>query len=131
MQTQSRQMPSVLLPTIMIGMSGTVPLLIVTQLFLAGLAIFADGNLWELHGAVGGFTALPITGVLLMSILARSQRRLRGFSILTFSLYALQLLWLAIGETTGIDALRAVHAANAGLLLLSSAALAHRSIRTM
>jgi hypothetical protein len=118
-----------LVPAIVIGVTGMIPVLIVTQFFLVGLAIFADGAMWELHGAVGGFIALPILSMLLMSLLNVSMRRLRSLSIAVFGLYALQLLWLVIGEVTGIGAIRAAHAANAAFLLLASTLLAYRSLQ--
>lgn len=39
MRTMTRQMPCGMLPAIMIGMTSVIPLLVVIQLFLAGLAI--------------------------------------------------------------------------------------------
>ncbi len=117
-------------PVIVIGITWIILLLIVTQFFLVGLAIFTDGSIWELHGALGGFIALPAGTMLLIGFLNPSMRRLRVLSTAVFGLYALQILWLALGEMTGIGALRAVHAANAALLFLASSLLAHRSITT-
>ena len=129
MQDVAHQARLGLLPTVVIGITWLVPLLIVTQFFLVGLAIFADRAMWEIHAALGGFIALPICAMLLIGLLNTSMRRLRSLSLLVFTLYALQILWLVIGEATGIGALRAAHAANAAFLLLASTLLAYRSSR--
>ena len=129
MQAVAHQARLGLLPTVVIGITWLVPLLIVTQFFLVGLAIFADAAMWEIHAALGGFIALPIGAMLLIGLLNTSMRRLRSLSLLVITLYALQILWLVIGEATGIGALRAAHAANAAFLLLASTLLAYRSSR--
>ena len=128
MQTVAHQARPRLLPTIVIGITWLVPLLIVMQFFLVGLAIFADGAMWEIHAVLGGFIALPVGNMLLIGLLNTGMRRLRGLSLIVFTLYALQIFWLVVGEATGIGALRAAHAANAAFLLLASSLLAMRSI---
>ncbi|NBJ11316.1 DUF6220 domain-containing protein [Microvirga arsenatis] len=127
MQTLAHRSRPGLFPVVVFGITSIIPLLIVTQFFLVGLGIFVDGAMWELHGALGGFIALPVGTMLLIALFSTNMRRLRGLSLLVFLLYALQIAWLVIGEATGIGALRAAHAANAALLLLASAMLAYRS----
>ena len=127
MQALSHPLRPRLLPAIVIGLTWIIPLLIVTQFFLVGLAIFADGAMWNLHAALGGFIAIPITTMLLIGLASKSMRCLRMLSMTVFILYLLQIVWLAVGEVTGIGALRAAHAANAALLLLASGALAYRT----
>lgn len=95
----------------------SMPLLVAFQFLLAGQALFA-GQSWDLHGMVGGMTALPVLILLSYSLLLP---RLRGFgwwAAVVTVLYVLQLMLASLGA-----AALALHPFNAALLLTASVIL--------
>lgn len=92
----------------------SLPALLAIQSLLAGQALFG-GLPWDLHGALGGFTGVPVLTLLCYSL---AVRRLRGFGwwagVITI-LYAVQLAL----ASSGPGAL-ALHPFNAALLLTAS-----------
>lgn len=99
-----------------------LPVLILVQVYLAGLAIFSDGSLWAVHGAVGGAMGVPIIALLLVAWLSPQLRRHRLLTALLFGLYLLQFVFIIAGEGWGF--LQALHPANAVAITVVAALLA-------
>ncbi|SDA61993.1 DUF6220 domain-containing protein [Sinorhizobium sp. NFACC03] len=75
-----------------------LPVGILGQFLSAGLALFSDISLWELHAILGGGLSLPVITLLIGSLIVA---RLRGFGWwagLMFGLYVGQVM-LAAGST--------------------------------
>ncbi|GGH63723.1 hypothetical protein GCM10011341_39070 [Frigidibacter albus] len=92
-----------------------LPLGLLAQFLSAGIALFRDGGMWGLHGAVGGALSLPVLALLAGALCIP---RLRGFGWwagLTAFLYLTQIALAA-----GAGPLLALHPANGALLLTSS-----------
>ncbi|WP_372426137.1 DUF6220 domain-containing protein [Salinarimonas chemoclinalis] len=105
-------------PALVLWSARALPALLGAQFLLAGRALFA-GTSWELHGALGGFIAVP---VFLLAGSSLAIGRLRGFAwwaSLTAVLYLIQVA-LALGG----PGLLAYHPLNAALLLTSALVLA-------
>jgi len=99
-----------------------LPVLILAQVYLAGLAIFSDGALWAIHGAVGGAIGVPIIALALMALLSPPLRRHRMLAILLFGLYLLQFVFIIAGE--GMGYMLALHPANAVAITMAAVLLA-------
>jgi len=100
-----------------------LPVLIGGQVFLAGLAMFSNASLWELHGALG----LPILGMVGLAFLRSGLRAYRTSVLLIFVLYCLQFVFVIAGE--GIGVVQALHPTNAVAITVVSVLLA-RSVWT-
>ncbi|MFZ0100595.1 MAG: DUF6220 domain-containing protein [Gemmobacter sp.] len=93
-----------------------LPIGLLSQFLSAGAALFRDGELWGLHGAVGGALSVP---VLALAGGAFSLGRLRGFrwwAGLTLALYLAQIVLAAGAAPLPLS----LHPFNAALLLTSS-----------
>lgn len=99
-----------------------LPVLILAQVYLAGLAIFSDGALWGMHGAVGGAIGVPIIALALMAWLSAPHRRHRMLTTLLFGLYILQFIFIIAGE--GMGFMLALHPANAIAITVAAVLLA-------
>ncbi|MFB9948047.1 DUF6220 domain-containing protein [Rhizobium puerariae] len=104
-----------------------LPVLIGGQVFLAGLAIFSDGSMWEVHAVMGGVLALPILGLAGLALARPALRAYRLPVILLFALYCLQFVFVIAGE--GIGVIQALHPTNAVAMTVVSVLLA-RTART-
>lgn len=100
-----------------------IPALLVLQIGLAGAALFIDAGTWALHATTGFVILLPIAGLALRATM-RSTPGLRPRVLAVALLYVTQVTWAALGETPGQEWLRALHVANAGLLMLAATLLA-------
>ncbi len=105
-----------------LALARLIPALILLQLLLVGLALF-DGLGWGPHRALGGAIAAPILALLMLSQRSSLHHHRREVAQL-LGLYGLQVALAGIGETIGAGPIQALHAANAGLLLLAGASLA-------
>ncbi|MDP3340829.1 DUF6220 domain-containing protein [Frigidibacter sp.] len=95
-----------------------LPLGLLAQFLSAGIALFRDGGMWGLHGAVGGALSLPVFALLGGALFLP---RLRGFGWwagLTALLYLAQIALAA-----GAGPLLALHPLNGALLLTASLTL--------
>ena len=93
-----------------------LPTGLLAQFLSAGTALFRDGEIWALHGAVGGALAMPVVALAGGTLFLR---RLRGFGWwagLTLVLYLTQVA-LAAGEN---PLSLSFHPFNAALLLSAS-----------
>jgi Family of unknown function (DUF6220) len=91
-----------------------LPALLGLQFLLAGQALFG-GLTWDLHGAIGGVTAVPVLALLCYSL---AVPRLRGFGWWAGVLVIAYGVQLALASS-GTGAL-ALHPFNAALLLTAS-----------
>jgi len=101
--------------------------MIVAQFALAGAALFIAGNWWGAHAALGGSVVLPLALLLVQTRRGRPAACLRPASIGLAALYLLQVVLAALSDAPGWSALRAVHVANAALLLSAAVHLAVRA----
>ncbi len=95
-----------------------LPLGLLAQFLSAGTALFHDGALWGLHGAVGGALSLPVFALLGGALLLQ---RLNGFGWwagLTTLLYLGQIALAA-----GAAPMLSLHPMNGALLLTASLVL--------
>lgn len=99
-----------------------LPVLIGGQVFLAGLAIFSSGSLWEVHGAMGGVLGVPILSMVGLVFLRSGLRAHRTSVLLLFVLYCLQFVFVIAGE--GIGFVQALHPTNAIAMTVVSVLLA-------
>lgn len=97
-----------------------LPPLILTQFFLAGLAIFHDGAVWGLHGMLGSLIGLPVLILAGLPWFSHDLRPLRWWSLALLLTYTLQPL-LASLATGSLTILAALHPPNA--LLMTAAVL--------
>lgn len=96
-----------------------LPLGLFAQFLSAGTALFRDGEIWALHGAVGGALSLPVLALTAGALLLR---RLRGFGWwagLTLALYLTQVALAAGTQPLPLS----FHPFNAALLLTASLVL--------
>jgi len=104
-----------------------MPALIGGQVFLAGLAIFSDGSLWETHAATGGALAVPLLGMVALAFLRLELLRYRVSVLMLLGLHCLQFVFVIAGN--GIGFIQALHPANAIAMTVVSVLLA-RSVWT-
>ncbi|GGK52736.1 DUF6220 domain-containing protein [Salinarimonas ramus] len=105
-------------PALVLWSARGLPVLLGAQFLLAGRALFA-GTSWELHGALGGFIAVP---VFLLAVSSLAVARLRGFAWWALSTAVLYLTQVTLA--LGGPGLLAFHPVNAALLLTSALVLA-------
>ncbi|ESR24790.1 DUF6220 domain-containing protein [Lutibaculum baratangense] len=106
-----------------------VPIMITGQFFLIGLAIFADAAAFDLHRALGGLVAVPVAASVALAFLLAELRPMRRGAATLLALYVTQILWLELGEATGLGTVQALHALNAVFLMGASVSLAERAGR--
>lgn len=101
---------------------------VVIQVFLAGLALFANAGGFRTHVEFG-YSAVWIVVLLLpaFALLARLPRREVGLSVLLFALYIPQCLLPPIARSGGPGWLAALHPVNAMVLFALGVAIAWRS----
>jgi len=110
------------LPKIFQVLAVVLPALIGGQVFLAGLAIFSDGSLWDMHGAAGGMLALPIFAMVGLAFMWPALSRYRVSVLMLLGFYCLQLVFVIAGERIGF--VQALHPANAIAMTVVSVLLA-------
>lgn len=95
-----------------------VPVGILGQYLLAGLALFQDGAFWAGHGGLGTLLSLPIAAMALASWFGKAARPLRWWAGLLAGLYVLQIVLIVTGQTIGSGLLQALHPFNGGVMLV-------------
>lgn len=107
-------------PRYLVYAARLVPPGILAQFFLAGLSMFQDAGVWEVHGTVGFLLLIPVAVVSVAPLLVASVRSLRWWGGILGALYVTQVAWMVAGQNTGSGMLQAMHVFNAGLLLLAA-----------
>jgi hypothetical protein len=106
-----------------------VPVGILAQYLLAGLALFHDGLFWGWHGGLGMLLLLPIGAMALAAWLGGRMRPLRWWAGLLAVLYVLQIVLIVIGQNFGSGLLQALHPFNGGLMLVASLVIVAKAER--
>lgn len=102
---------------------------IVTQVFIAGTAIFADGTRWDLHVTVGRvIEAIPLV-MLIPAFLGRFPRRYIVYTVGLFLLTTLQSGFIGLADALDTRELAAFHVVNALAIFLAAWQLATRTAR--
>jgi hypothetical protein len=97
-----------------------VPLAILGQFLFAGLSLFANPDLWALHGVLGSLLVIPVAIVAIAPRLRLDIHALRHWGGVLGALYILQIVLIALGQNLGSGLLQALHVFNAGLLLVTA-----------
>lgn len=98
---------------------------IVIQVFLAGVAIFANPGNWTMHSTFVDYFAMLPAAMFLLSFLGRIGGGLRWIALGLYALNAFQ--YMSIHLFSAIGMLAALHPANALLLFWGSLHLMKRS----
>ncbi|MEO6207861.1 MAG: DUF6220 domain-containing protein [Candidatus Limnocylindrales bacterium] len=98
---------------------------IVIQVFLAGMGVFDDPGSFVTHREFGYLIGMFTLVLLILSLVARSPRRLTGYSALLLLQFALQSLLVAF--RTDAPAVAALHPLNGFLILLVAITLTRAS----
>jgi len=93
-----------------------VPVLIFAQVLLAGLSLYYDSSLIDVHKAFGMFLALPIGALVFMALRRSALRPNLLRAIILLGLYGLQVALMSIGRETGSGFLQALHVLNAFIM---------------
>ncbi|MBS7807788.1 DUF6220 domain-containing protein [Variovorax sp. PCZ-1] len=101
--------------------------LIVLQFLWAGLALFVGLQGWGLHKAAGFAVLLPLSHIFVLSGKLSRKQGLRSAVLIVALLYVTQIVLAAVSKSPDFIWLRALHLANAPLLLLASFRLYQRS----
>ncbi len=96
--------------------SASVPVLIFAQVLLAGLSLYYDSSLIELHKSLGMFLVLPIGALVVMALRQSDLRPNLSRAIILLGLYGLQVALMSIGRETGSGFLQALHVPNAFIM---------------
>ncbi|KFG69545.1 DUF6220 domain-containing protein [Microvirga sp. BSC39] len=105
--------------TFVTSLAWFVPGAILLQFLLAGLSRFHDIQLWPVHTILGSALALPIGVVAFKGLISSHALRLRVWALAQVGIYVSQVASIAVGQNTGSGLFQALHAFNAGLLLIS------------
>lgn len=89
---------------------------IVIQVFLAGLGVFDDPGSFVTHREFGYLIGMFTLVLLVLALVARSPRRITGYSALLLFQFALQSVLVAL--RADVPALAALHPVNGFLILL-------------
>jgi len=98
---------------------------VVIQVFLAGLGVFDDPRSFVTHRQFGYSIGMFTLVLLVLSLLARSPRRITGYSALLLVQFALQSMLVAL--RTDVPALAALHPVNGFLILFVAIAVTRAS----
>ena len=93
--------------------STSVPALIFVQVVLAGLSLYYDGSLLEVHKALGMLIALPIISMMVLALHDGELRVNLSRTLILLVLYCVQVALMVIGRETGSGFLPALHVPNA------------------
>lgn len=99
---------------------------ILGQFLLAGLSLFHDGELWAIHGILGGLIALPIAAAAVVVFRDSDRRDDRPAVLRLAAAYAVQLTLAGAGQASGVGAILALHVFNAAFVLGAAASLSER-----
>lgn len=89
-----------------------LPPLILAQFFLAGLALFHDGEAWGVHGMLGSLIGLPVLILAGLPWLSPDLRPLRWWGLALFLVYLVHIL-LAGAAANDMTFVAALHPPNA------------------
>jgi hypothetical protein len=103
--------------------------LVVTQVFLAGLSIFAGAQNWSIHEGLGWALQLPMLALLVLAPIARLPWRTMGLTLLLLLLYLAQVLLVIVPRQVGAPAVSALHPVNALLIFGVALALARQAFQ--
>jgi hypothetical protein len=103
-----------------------LPVGVLGQYLLAGLALFHDPGLWAWHGAVGIGLVVPVVVLLARGVGRGAPIGLRVGATVVALLYAVQLALVVVGRQQGWGWAMGLHLFNAGLLLAVAVLLAGR-----
>lgn len=98
---------------------------VIIQVFLAGLGVFDDPRSFVTHRAFGYLIGMFTLVLLVLALVARSPRRITGYSALLLIQFALQSLLVAL--RTDAPALAALHPVNGFLILFVAIAITRAS----
>lgn len=98
---------------------------VVIQVFLAGLGVFDDPRSFVTHREFGYLIGMFTLVLLVLALVARSPRRLTGYSALLLLQFALQSLLVAL--RTDAPAVAALHPVNGFLILFVAITLTRAS----
>lgn len=108
----------------MVGISAYALLIgLFGQFALAGLSLFTEVVLWETHIGLGFLLSVPIGALLMVMLRNPAHRPLRWWASAVAIFYCLQILWMILGDD-GPGLFKALHVANAPLLLMAAFVLA-------
>ncbi|MBA4263947.1 MAG: hypothetical protein C0453_02600 [Comamonadaceae bacterium] len=102
-------------------------LLVLSQFAWAGVALFVSPALWAAHGVTGFAVMLPLIAMLVQCRRDTPLATLRPAVWTLFALYVVQVMLAVAFNDGGFNGLRAVHAANAALVLCFAAFVAQRA----
>lgn len=102
-------------------------MLVVMQVYLAGLAVFISADSWALHKTMGHLVALPLMLMFVLGLAGRLPRRFPGFALGLFGLYFMQYVFL--NASLGATFLPAFHAVNALVLVVCGVGVARTAGR--
>lgn len=100
---------------------------VVTQVFLAGLSIFAGAQNWAIHEGLGWALQLPVLTLLVLAPIARLPWRTVGLTLLLLVLYTAQVMLIIIPRQTAAPAVSALHPVNALLIFWVALVLARQA----
>ena len=90
----------------LLAVAASVPLGILGQFLLAGLALFHGPPGWGAHAVLGFGLIFPIGGVLAASFASNGARPARRWAGATAALYVVQVALIVAGQATGSGILR-------------------------
>lgn len=103
--------------------------LVLTQVFLAGLSIFAGAQNWPTHEGLGWALEFPVFFLLVFSLIARLPWRTVGLAGLLLLLYMVQVTLIIVSRRTGVSEISAFHPVNALLIFWVTLTLARRAFQ--
>lgn len=98
---------------------------VVAQVFLAGLSVFADAEVWITHRNFAYVFGLLTLALLVLAVVGRLPRALLGCTVLLILLFVLQSVFIALRSS--VPALAALHAVNALAIFWLALFLARRA----
>lgn len=99
---------------------------IAVQFLLAGLSVFGAADAWGMHGVSGGVLALPVFGMLWLSLTVSALRHLRREAGVLAGSYLLQVTLAGVGHDYPV--VGALHPLNALVMADVTMTLAKTSL---
>lgn len=103
--------------------------MVFAQVFHAGVAVLVRPGDWSAHTRLGHLFSIPITAMLLLSLIGAMGARFPLLSLGLYVLYSLQYLFLHVVGSVGLPSLSALHAVNALVILLTALYVARSAWR--